>query len=105
VPLVYETRRDAIVSERPDLLDQAIVEFPVPLAREKRDDFCTSIDEFGTVAPLTVDGVRERYTLRIARVPRVLGRADLLSCGLSGEWRERWTSFSHTALSTPDNVL
>src|SRR6185295_19653305 len=38
VPLVLEAHPDAIADERPELLDQAIVELPLPFAAQKFDD-------------------------------------------------------------------
>ena len=38
VPLIGEAHGDAITAERPELLDQAIIELAVPLARQERND-------------------------------------------------------------------
>src|SRR5947209_19542009 len=49
VPLVSETHRDAVPGERPHFLDQPVIEFLLPLAREKSDDVLASVDELGSV--------------------------------------------------------
>ena len=36
VPLIGEAHRDTVLAKRPDFLDQAVVEFPAPLARQER---------------------------------------------------------------------
>jgi hypothetical protein len=51
-PLVGKAHGDTIVAEGPDLLDQAIVELPVPLAREERRDGVATPQKLRTVAPL-----------------------------------------------------
>jgi hypothetical protein len=45
VPFVRETNRNPVLPERPNLLDQAVVEFAIPLARQKRFDFRSALDE------------------------------------------------------------
>src|SRR6187551_2983175 len=47
VPLVGEAHGDAILTKRPDLLDQAIVELPLPLAQEEGLDRRTSLQKLG----------------------------------------------------------
>src|SRR5262245_12553422 len=86
VPLVGETDRDTVVAERPHLLDQAVVELLVPLARKKRLDRGAALQEFGTIAPLTVDGIGERHLCGFARVPGIFRHAGLLRRRLGGEW-------------------
>src|ERR1700729_3843759 len=50
VPLILKAHRDAIVVERPETLNQAIVMFFRPFAREKSDDGGASLENFGTIA-------------------------------------------------------
>src|SRR4029450_7006481 len=88
-PLVREAHRDAVPVERPELLDQAVVELSVPLAREECLDRLATLQELRAVPPATVDRVRERDARGIARVPGVLGEAHLVCCGLGGEGRKR----------------
>jgi hypothetical protein len=47
VRLVGEAHGDAVAMERPELLDQAIVELPVPLARQERLDGLAPLQELG----------------------------------------------------------
>jgi len=75
MPLIGETNRDAVFSERPDFLNKPVVEFPFPFPGQKRFDRRATLQEFGTVTPATIRRVAERHALRIARVPRILGRA------------------------------
>src|ERR1700682_5275807 len=73
VPFIGKADGDAIRTEGPDFLDQPVVKLAVPLSRQKGLDRLSSLQEFGTVAPTTVDGVGERNARRIARVPGILG--------------------------------
>src|SRR5580693_6074902 len=57
-----------MLTERPDLLDEAIVELA---------DGRAPLEEFGTVAPARVLAVGKRHTLRLAAVPGVLRHAYL----------------------------
>src|SRR5580700_466264 len=77
VPLVSKAHRDAVGTKRPDLLDEAVVELAVPLALQELTDRLAAAQELGTVAPLGILAVGERYALRIAAVPGVLGHAHL----------------------------
>src|SRR5215469_546630 len=51
VPLIGEADRDAIAFERPQLLDQAVVELLRPLAGEERDDLRAPARKLRTVSP------------------------------------------------------
>src|SRR5215467_5595668 len=55
VPFVREAYGETILAERPDLLDQPVVELAVPLAREKGLDRLAPLEELGAVAPAAVD--------------------------------------------------
>ena len=87
--LVLEAHRDPVAVERPEVLAQRVVELALPLAREELDDLGAAVDELVAVAPQRVLGVGARDPLRVAGVPGVLGRLDLLAGGLLGERRER----------------
>ena len=54
VPLIGEAHGDAVVAERPELLDQAVVELAVPFARQKRLDGRAALQELRAVAPAAV---------------------------------------------------
>ena len=49
VPLVGEAYGDAIPGERPELLDEPVVQFFDPLARKESNDFVSSVDELRSV--------------------------------------------------------
>src|SRR5450432_3425267 len=71
MPLVSKANGNPVLPDSPELLDQPVVEFTLPLAGEKGFDGFASGYEFGSVAPSTVDGVRKRHARRIARVPAI----------------------------------
>src|SRR5271166_343054 len=87
VPFVGEANGYAVLTESPDLLDQAVVELTVPLARQERLYGLTALEKFRAVAPAAVARVGDRDAGRIARIPCVLGEADFLCSGLGGEGR------------------
>jgi hypothetical protein len=78
MPFVGEAHGDAVIDERPQLLDQPVFELPGPLALKKRDDPGASVDELVAVAPAAVGRIRLRDRFRIAPVPRILRPANLL---------------------------
>src|SRR5579862_2868160 len=77
VPFVGEAHGNTGRAVRPDFLDQPVVELAAPLAPQEFLNRRAAVEELGTVAPLRVLGIGERYALRVARVPRVLGHAHL----------------------------
>src|SRR6202000_2780535 len=89
VPLVGEARRDAVVGECPELLDQAVVVLAFPLLGQEGDDLRGPGDEAGAVAPAALGGVGLGAARGVAGVPGVLGGTDLFDRGLSGERRQR----------------
>src|SRR5689334_13888814 len=93
MPFVGEAYGNPIAVKGPNLLDQSIVELLGPLAGQERLDGLPTLEEFGAIAPAAVGRIGQRNTGRIARVPRVLGHADLLSGCFSGERRKRRTAF------------
>src|SRR3954453_13041173 len=78
VMLVGEAHGDAPIGERPELLDEPVVQLPGPLARQERDDLVAARHELGAVAPPAVRRVRQRDLAGVAGVPPVLGQPDLL---------------------------
>src|ERR1700736_5042335 len=74
--------------ERPQLLDQPVVEFPAPFALEKLDNRGATLKKFGAIAPTAVLSIGERDTSGIARVPRVLCAAHFLEGSFQGKRRE-----------------
>src|SRR6202042_1693944 len=69
-----------MLTERPDLLDEAIVELAAPLAFEERADGRAPREEFGGVAPARVLAGGKCHTLR---------RPDSRGCVRSGRARRR----------------
>jgi hypothetical protein len=78
---------DPIFVKRPQLFDQAIIEFFGPLPFEKLDDGRASLQEFGSVPPAAVFRVSERDALRITCVPGIFGLAPPSGVDLPPE---RW---------------
>jgi hypothetical protein len=91
VVLVREPDRDTIARVCPQLLDEPVVELPVPFACQELDDLGPSLEDLAAVSPLAVDRIRQRNAFGIAGVPAILGGADLLDRGLLREWRKRGT--------------
>src|SRR5690606_24958979 len=97
--LVGEAHGDAIVVERPDLFDQAVVQLAAPLARQELDDLLATHRKLGSIAPLAIHGVGLRYSNGIAAVPGILGQSNLADCALERERRQWRTFFAHGLLS------
>src|SRR5262245_16199638 len=95
VAFIGEAHGDAVFTKRPDFLDQAVVELTLPLARQERFDGLSTVQEFRAVPPAAVGRIGERDALRIARVPRVLGHADLLDCGFECKGRKGRVALGH----------
>src|SRR5690348_16858859 len=89
MPLVLEAHRDPVAVKRPQLLDEAVLELAGPFALQELDDPRAPLEELRAIAPAAVLGVCERHALGIARVPGVLGHADLLDGGLERKGRKR----------------
>src|SRR6516162_5495120 len=91
VPFVLEAHRDAIAVERPEILDQAIVELGRPFALEEGYDRGPTLEKFRSVAPAAVLGIGERDAFGVARIPGIFRHASLLGGGLPGKGRQWWT--------------
>src|SRR5665213_1388449 len=83
VPLIREADGNPVSVERPQFLDQPVIELPRPLAGEEFDDLTAANREFCAIAPLALFGVDERHALRVATVPAVLGHANFCDCGVA----------------------
>src|ERR1035438_3147842 len=77
VGFIREADRNPRVAECPQFLDQTIVQLASPFARKKRDNLLTPMDEFRPVPPPAVDRIGKTHTLRVARIPCILSRANL----------------------------
>src|SRR5580704_3978379 len=103
VPFIGKAYGDPVVMERPHFLDEPIIEFATPFAREERFNRLAAANEFGAIPPDAVDGVSERDAGRIAGVPGILGEARFLRgalCRERGQWRagHRLTPIVHCLL-------
>src|SRR5574341_552756 len=95
VVFVSEPDRDTIARERPQFLDEPVVEFPAPFAFQELDDLGPSLKDFAAVSPLAVDRIGSRHAFGIAGVPGILGGTNLLDRGLPRERRKRGAYFCH----------
>src|SRR5271170_2700467 len=57
VPFVGKSDGDPILAATPDLLDQAIVQFPLPLADQKRMNRLSEPEKLGTITSTTIRSV------------------------------------------------
>src|SRR5262245_64927699 len=105
VPFICEAHSDPVVAERPHFLNQPIIEFAIPFAREKRLDLLAAVNELGAVAPDAVDGIAEGDAGGIASVPGIFGKARLLRGGLGCERWQRWAGHRLTPACSSSSVL
>src|ERR1700722_4394373 len=75
VPFVGKSYRDPILSKRPYLLDEPIVQLALPFACQEPLDLRPSIQKFRTVPPAAVFGVGQYDPRRVTTVPGVLSQA------------------------------
>src|SRR5260370_12397125 len=64
VPLISEAHRDAVLVERPEFLDQPVIELAVPFAPQERLDRRAALQKLRAVAPAAVDRIGERNPRR-----------------------------------------
>jgi len=89
VPFVSKAHRDAIPRERPQLLDEPIVQLLRPLARKKSDDLASSVEELRAVSSARIDRVGQRYFPGITTVPGVFSPSHLLYRAFARKRRHR----------------
>src|SRR5581483_11593906 len=77
-PLVGKAHGDAILPKRPQLLDQTVVDFALPLAHEECFDGGAALEEFASVPPAAVLRVRERDARGVAAVPGIFRKPHFL---------------------------
>src|SRR5512144_536417 len=75
VPLIGKTYRNAVTVIGPEFLDQAVVEFSVPLSDEELNNRFTPHKELGSIAPSAIWRVGKRDALRVARIPGIFRHA------------------------------
>src|SRR5580704_3032452 len=88
VRLVGEADSDPAPGESPQLLDEAVIQLPSPFSVEESNDLGAAVQKFRAVAPVTVKAVPACDSLRVARVPVVLDRANFQDRRLLGERRQ-----------------
>src|SRR5580698_4076005 len=66
MPLVFETHRDPVLIKCPKRLLQSVIQFPSPLAIEKRLDLLTPRKKLRSIPPFRINGVRQYNPFRIA---------------------------------------
>src|SRR5262245_19422192 len=91
MPLISEPHSDAVAGERPQFLDEPIIQLPGPLASEESNNFVASVNELRTVSPTGIDRVCQSYLPWVASIPGIFGEAHLLNRTLAGKWRQRRT--------------
>src|SRR5229473_2190750 len=58
--LISKSNRDSIAIERPQFLDEPVVQFALPFAHQEPHNLLATVNEFGPVPPHTVRRIRER---------------------------------------------
>src|SRR5258705_8590973 len=86
---VSKTHRNAIAIKGPKFFDQTVVKFPGPLACQEGNDLLPAIYEFRPVSPARVWAVSQSDFFRIARVPSILRKTNLLNSSFAREGWER----------------
>lgn len=76
---------DPVSCEGPELLDQAVLQFLIPLAGQEGFGFGTVCNEFNAVAPPRVQGIGESDFRGIAGIPAIFRKADLFDGALLRE--------------------
>ncbi len=99
-PLVGKPDGNSVVVEGPELLDQPIFDFPIPLATEEGLDLHAATEKLRPVPPDAVWCVCGDHPAGIAAVPGIFGRSDLGRRSGQGERRERRAGFLGSHLTT-----
>ncbi len=87
MPFIRIAHRESIAGEGPQFLYQPIIEFFGPLAGQECGNFCSANDELRSITPAAVGGIGERHLFRIAAIPTIFRKADLLNGSFLREWR------------------
>lgn len=91
MPLIGKSDGNPVSMERPQLLDETVIQLLIAFTGQELHDGVTSGKKLRAVTPDTVRRIRQRHSLRVARVPGVFGHVDFLGCGLRVEWRQWWS--------------
>src|SRR4029078_11084245 len=95
VPLIGKAHSDAVSVPGPELLDQPVVELFRTLSFQKRDDLRAPVGKLRAASPARVRRISQGHLFRIARVPSIFRKPDLLNCCLASEWWKRRSRRSH----------
>src|SRR5262249_27100357 len=87
MPFVGKAHRNAVAVKGPQLLDEPIVEFLIPLASEELDNRFPTGKELRPIPPLAARRVCQRNSLWNPGIPGILSHANLLCCRFC---TERW---------------
>ncbi len=85
VPFILKANRDPVVGKTPQFFLQAVVQFPVPFASQKRLDGLTTTEKFCSVAPLGIFCVSQRNAFWIAGIPGIFGCLNFGLCRFKGK--------------------
>src|SRR5712691_8833269 len=61
VPFASEPHRNAVPGERPQFLDEPVIQLLDPLVRKKSGDFISPIDELRAIPPARINRVCQSY--------------------------------------------
>ena len=81
--LIREANSDPVPIERPQLLDEAILQLFGPFPRQKREDLFSTPEKFRAITPVTVLRIAACYLLGITCIPFILDNTDLQDRRLS----------------------
>lgn len=99
MPLVGEANADLVFVERPQLLDQPIVQLMRPFTLKEGNDLLAADDELRAIAPPALRTIGERNLFGVSRVPGVFCCSDLLNSGFESERRNGGGALRLFALS------
>ena len=82
IVFIPELHGNLVVHEAEELLLQLVLLLSGPLPLEECLDLVVTLQKFIAVSPGRIISVRENYSFRIARVPKILRLLDLFLCRL-----------------------
>src|SRR5215471_394698 len=85
---IGKTYGDAVLAEGPELLNQAVIEFTVPLSPQECFDFFAALQEFRAVSPPAVRCIGKGDVRRVAGIPTIFRQTHLPSGAFGCERRE-----------------
>ena len=91
MPFISKTDGDAVFMECPKFLDQSILQFAIPLPRQKSNNGIATCDEFRPVTPNALERVGRGNFLGTATIPAILSKPNFLRGRFQGKGRQRWS--------------